>query len=489
MSSKVPLFIPSRNLILGDQYELLDALGDGTYGWVWKAQRLEDNAIVAIKIPKEMSKPNDTLEEGKALIGQPSHPNVIEIYWMGRIKPQNEWYAIEMEYFPSQTLADLLETPQPPFTQTYESLFALYDQILAGVQHLHSIGLCHGDLKPQNILISGDRVKLTDFSNSILSNDSLVRSRENGGTILYSAPEFAGVSKRTSSSQKLFLGDIYSLGVLLYQLLTWRLPHGTLMQVVHHDPFPQPREINSSISFQLEQCIMKALMYAPEQRWPNLATMRQAFKKARQAQLHTPSPPQRGGTSHKQVDWSSQVLDWLNRHDYDKAATLANVEFQHHNDPYAYLLLVKAKFHGKRLYDCIRLFEQAWDLVTSDHVVSADLRRIALSVYLITRDFNNAHQILNVSLVKDGRTAQLKLQQASLYGMQARYEEAKTILLELNRSCPKQAPVLQRLAMAYEQLRDTDAAIVFLKAYLAEMPHDVNAQQKLVLLTQLTQNV
>lgn len=76
---------------------------------------------------------------------------------MGRVPPEREWYAIEMEYFPSQTLAQLLDKQTQGFVASYKKVLDIYQQVLAGVAHLHDLGMCHGDLKPQNILVSGDR--------------------------------------------------------------------------------------------------------------------------------------------------------------------------------------------------------------------------------------------------------------------------------------------------------------------------------------------
>ena len=94
-------FLPGTGKQLGDKYVLIDCLGDGTHGWVWRSQRLSDDQVVAVKIPKNISSSDRSLAEGKELIGIDPHPNVIQIYDMGRVPPEKEWYAIEMEYFPS----------------------------------------------------------------------------------------------------------------------------------------------------------------------------------------------------------------------------------------------------------------------------------------------------------------------------------------------------------------------------------------------------
>ena len=102
----------------------------------------------------------------------------------------------------------------------------------------------HGDLKPHNILIRGDQVKLTDFGSSALPEEIYARSRQNGGTVLYSAPEFADCSERKGSFLELIRGDMYSLGVLMYQLVTGRPPHDTPSAVYRTYFYPKHHELD-----------------------------------------------------------------------------------------------------------------------------------------------------------------------------------------------------------------------------------------------------
>ena len=161
--SRTRFFMPSADRRLGNRYELIDCLGDGSHGWVWKAHRLSDNAIVALKIPKDQGSSNAELEEGVPLVNTTPHPHVVSIHWMGRVPPEHEWFVIEMEYFPSRTLAQVFEDKQTAFAASYASIFTTYEQVLQGVAHLHQIGMAHGDIKPHNILLSGDQAKVTDF--------------------------------------------------------------------------------------------------------------------------------------------------------------------------------------------------------------------------------------------------------------------------------------------------------------------------------------
>ena len=479
MSRKHRFFIPHPDKRLGNRYELIECLGDGSYGWVWRSQRLEDNQIVAVKIPKEQGAKNEDLAEGEQLIGTEPHPNVIGIFWMGRVPPEREWYVIEMEYFPSVTLAQLLDRGEQGFVASYSRVLELYQQVLAGVEHLHGLGMSHGDIKPQNILVSGDQVKLTDFGCSALPDDMYARTRENGGTILYSAPEVVGTTLKGRSAETLFKADIYSLGVLLYHLVTARLPHDTLSQVARHAPFPRPREINSSVSPFLEDFIVRCLALDPENRWSTVAQMAIAFKQVRQAQVDYKQTrillPKQKFTE----DWSSQTLRLLEDEAYSQAETVAQKEFETSSDPHAFLLMVSAAHRDGRHFDCLRDIEAHPEMLNASSPIGRDLCRIALGSYMQTRHIYQAESMVEKCLAIEGELPDLLLKKASLLGLQARYSEAAKLLLSLNREYPCRPAILKRLVMVFEQLRDTGKAVAFLRAYSKAVPNDMWATRKL----------
>lgn len=469
-------FIPKTDRKLGDRYELLESLGDGSYGWVWRAQRLSDDAIVAVKIPKEQGGKNQDLAEGEFLIGKEPHPNVITVSWMGRVPPEREWYAIEMEYFPSQTLARLLDEGQG-FVTSYDRVLGIYKQVLAGVAHLHTLGISHGDIKPQNILVSGDRVKLTDFGCSVLPEEMYIRTRENGGTILYSAPEFAGTTGRKQKSAALFKGDIYSLGVLLYHLVTSRLPHNTLSQVVRHTPFPRPREINSSVCPKLEDFILRCLAFEPEKRWDSVAEMIRAIARVYRVQLDY--NPVQSSPIKQHEDWYTQAVLCMDEGNYKQVETVATLEFEHSQDPHAFLMLVSAAYKDKRYFDCIREIEAFPELIEAGTSVAHNLIKIALKAYLETRQLYKAETMLKYCMQVEGETTNLLLTKASLLGSQARYDEACQLLLALNRQHPQHPATLKRLVLVFEQLRDIGKAVAFLRVYVRLVPDDTWATEKL----------
>jgi hypothetical protein len=465
-------FVPRADRSLGNRYELVECLGDGSYGWVWKAQRMADGAIVAVKIPKAQGKRNEELAEGSPLVGQTPHPSVVDVYWMGRVPPEREWYAIEMEYFPSVTLAQMLDQGEEGFVASYSRLLGVFEQVLEGCAHLHHVGMSHGDIKPQNILVSAERVKLTDFGSSVLPEDMYARTRENGGTILYSAPEIVGATLATRDASARYLSDIYSLGVLLYHLATARLPHDTLSQVARHVPFARARELNSSVSQSLDDFIDRCLKLAPEERWPTVDAMLAAFRHVRRAQLEFTPTRAVAPTRAAHEDWSTQAVRLVEHGDYRDAELVARAEFESSRDEQAFLMMVQASYREGRFFDCIRDIEARPDVVDSPTPAGAELRRLALAAYLEVRQVDQARTFVGRCLAETPEAPDLLLKQASILALDAKYEQAAEQLLTLHRRLPGKPAILRRLVAVFEQMRDTGKAAAFLRAYQKAVPDD-----------------
>ncbi len=443
---------------LGRLYRLDRCLGDGTYGFVWKAERLRDHEIVAVKIPKAQGGKNSDLEEGRRLVGKPPHDNVVSVNWMGRVPPEREVFVIEMEYFNSNTLAFLLDGRDERLVASYRYLLGLYEQVLDGICHLHSLEVAHGDIKPQNVLVQGDLVKLTDFGSSFTTQDFYTRSRENGGTILYSPPEFAGLTTRKSNGPLAVAHDIYSLGVLLYQLLTGQLPHDTLAQVVRHAPFPRPRELSSSIAPEIETVVTRALRKEPEHRWLSALAMREAFQEARSAQLAFRCERLVRASGAPRTDWSTRVMELMSDHAWRQAEAAARTEYQRSGDLHAFLLMVRAAVRDRRYFDVVQILETSPEPLRSESPVRGDLEQLALEALIRTERVTDAAEMVERCIDRQGDRPGLLLRKASLLGLQARFAEAAEILVLLNRELPRRQVVLSRLVMVHEQLRDWDKA-------------------------------
>lgn len=481
MNLKSAHFLPGANKVIGNKYRLLECLGDGTHGWVWRAERLSDGTIVAVKIPKQLSREDRLLAEGKELVGVADHPNVIKIFDMGRVPPDREWYAIEMEYFPSESLAQKLERRTHHFGNTYQRLFGIYAQVLDAVAYLASLPtpISHGDIKPHNILVGqNDLVKLTDFGSSALPEEIYVRTRENGGTVLYSAPEYSDCVTRKGTFQELLAGDIYSLGVLLYQLTTGRLPHDTQSQVHSHATFPKPREINSGIAPLLEEVILTCLRRNPLERFVSIETLMDAFLGASKAQLDYVPGALTYSDHDRLEDWSSEVMRALEHEDYMRAAAISALEYDHSGDSNALLMQLNALFRAARWFDFEKTFLAEPGIARTSGVDGAAMRLLAIKVFLRLRKLDVAQDLLGIATENDESSLDHGLCEASLVGMQANYDLARSLLEQLNRRYPRNREILKRLVQVCEQQRDYQSAAGFLRVALKVIPNDCHLADK-----------
>ncbi|MCZ0755606.1 protein kinase domain-containing protein [Anoxybacillus sp. J5B_2022] len=139
-----------KGMNIGDKYILQEMIGEGSYGYVWKALRCKDEEIVALKIPKSQERGDAALVEGERFIGV-SHENIINIYWMGRV---DGYFVIEMELFDGKPLSQELSEEGINHPRTFQKMFDTFDQVLNGVEFMHSLRIAHGDIKPDNILIN-----------------------------------------------------------------------------------------------------------------------------------------------------------------------------------------------------------------------------------------------------------------------------------------------------------------------------------------------
>ncbi|WP_417361747.1 MULTISPECIES: protein kinase domain-containing protein [Gammaproteobacteria] len=486
MNIKSAHFLPGTNKRLGDKYLLLECLGDGSHGWVWRAERLQDGKIVAVKIPKDITREDRQLAEGKELLNVEPHDNIVKIFDMGRI--DNEWFFIEMEYFPSQTLAQKLDDRERNFGQTYERLFKIYRQVLCAIQYLAElpVPISHGDIKPHNILVGErDVVKLTDFGSSALPEEIYVRTRENGGTVLYSAPEFSNVDSRKGSLEELLLGDIYSLGVLLYQLLTGKLPHDTPAQVQRHAPFKRPTEINSSLHADLELVVLTCLQKRPEHRYQTVSELMQALDAASDKQLKVGAiaPVVQ---SNPDQDWSSAVLEAMSDQCYQKAAQLASQEYSRSKDLQALHQQLNALYRANRLFDFEKIVESNKSILLEGKLTQpTELFELIVKAYLQLRNINQAKfWLLQRKQVEEESTATFYLE-SSILGFEAKYPEARALLAKVNQAMPMKFHILSQLVLVCEQMRDYSGAAAYLKAALRVAPEDNCMKEKKELYTKL----
>lgn len=258
--------------IIANRYEIIKSLGRGGMANVYLAFDRILKRDVAIKILKaDMSSDPVSLQrfsrEANAST-KLSHPNIVDIYDVGE---DNGKHYIVMEYVKGYTLKQLLQRRGaiPPREAVW-----MTRQLAAALMEAHKNGLIHRDIKSQNVLIKDDgTVKLADFGIAILSNSMQLTSKDSVlGSVHYLAPELA---KGEAASMK---SDIYSLGIVLYELLTGDVPFkgDTPVQIaLKHikNEIPDVRKFNSAIPQSVVNVLTRATAKNPRDRYDNIALM------------------------------------------------------------------------------------------------------------------------------------------------------------------------------------------------------------------------
>ncbi|MCI6640256.1 MAG: Stk1 family PASTA domain-containing Ser/Thr kinase [Pygmaiobacter massiliensis] len=266
---------------LDGRYEIEKLIGVGGMANVYKAQDLLEKRTVAVKILREEFLQNEDLvrrfkNESKA-ISQLNHPHIIKVF---DVSVSDKVQYIAMEYLDGVTLKDYIS--QRGILTWKETLFFI-EQVLGALQHAHSKGIVHRDIKPQNIMVLPDgNVKVMDFGIARFSrSESHTVTDKAIGSVHYISPEQAKGDVIDARA------DVYSTGVMMYEMLTGKLPFESesavqvaIKQIA--DTPVLPREINPDIPKPLEAITMKAMAKEVRKRYQSAAEMEaaiQEFKK------------------------------------------------------------------------------------------------------------------------------------------------------------------------------------------------------------------
>jgi len=257
--------------VLNGRYRLIDRIGSGGMSIVYRGQDLSLGRIVAIKVLHE----NLTEDEGFLHRFQREahaaanlyHPNVVTVHDIGQ---DGNRYYIVMEYVDGRTLKQLIRLQnQQGRPLDIDYALDLGIQICAGIGYAHRSGLIHCDVKSQNIILTKDnRVKVADFGIARAMSEATQHTADNQiwGTPHYFSPEQAAGQGATPAS------DVYAIGVVLFELLTGRLPfvadtHTALALKHLQEPPPSASVLNSNISPQLDQILLKVMSKEPTARY------------------------------------------------------------------------------------------------------------------------------------------------------------------------------------------------------------------------------
>ncbi|WP_141333706.1 Stk1 family PASTA domain-containing Ser/Thr kinase [Paenibacillus sp. tmac-D7] len=257
---------------LGGRYEILERVGGGGMAIVYKGLDILLHRHVAVKVLRQQYVHDEEFiqrfrREAQAAASL-SHPNVVSIYDVGQ---EEDVHYIVMEYIEGTTLNDLIKTRAP--LQVEEAVH-IAGQICDALDHAHHNQIIHRDIKPHNILIGKNgRVKVTDFGIArAVTSSTITQTGSVVGSVHYFSPEHA---KGTPTGEQ---SDLYSLGIVMYQMLTGRLPflgESPISVALKHlqEDVEEPRKVNPLIPQSVENVILRAMRKSTTERYRSAKEM------------------------------------------------------------------------------------------------------------------------------------------------------------------------------------------------------------------------
>ena len=253
------------NKIICNRYKILDHLGTGGMATVWLGYDTILDRQVAIKTFKIDANDEDAVKrfnrEAKAVTSL-SHPNIVSIY---DVENEGEFYYLILEYVEGMTLKDyMIKNPRMPI----ETIVHIAKQIAAGLSHAHQNGIIHRDIKPQNILMNENLTcKITDFGIARAYGDTtLTQTNQMLGTVYYLSPEQARGNVATAQS------DIYSLGILIFEMITGQIPfkgESAVAIALKHlqEELPDIDKYRENVPQSVKNIVLQATMKNPNERY------------------------------------------------------------------------------------------------------------------------------------------------------------------------------------------------------------------------------
>lgn len=266
--------------LLGNRYEIIKKIGNGGMATVYKAKCHVLNRFVAVKILRDEFTTDEEFIKRFEIEAQSAasitHPNIVSVYDVGN---EGNLYYIVMELIQGKTLKEIIVEEKGALPWKWSINIAM--QIASALEIAHKNNIVHRDIKPHNIIITEDGVaKVTDFGIAkAVSNSTITAFGTTIGSVHYFSPEHAKGGYTDSKS------DLYSLGVVMYEMLTGRVPFdadtpvSVALKHMQEEPVP-PIEVNKNIPIAINDIILKALKKDATQRYQTATEMLQDLRRA-----------------------------------------------------------------------------------------------------------------------------------------------------------------------------------------------------------------
>jgi len=267
----------TQGMYIGDRYEIVERVGAGGMSDVYKAMDHTLGRYVAIKVLKdEFSQDVNFVTKFRTEASSAAgleHPNIVNIYDVGS---QSDFHYIVMELIEGITLKTYIEKKGQ---LTFKEAASIAIQVGRGIEAAHNKGIIHRDIKPQNIIISTEgKVKVTDFGIAKAATSNTISS-DVMGSVHYSSPEQARNGFVDGKS------DIYSLGIVMYEMITGRVPFdgdSTVAVAIQHlqEEMESPRTYAPELPVSMEKIILKCTQKSPDRRYDNITALLSDLRKS-----------------------------------------------------------------------------------------------------------------------------------------------------------------------------------------------------------------
>jgi len=267
--------------VIHGKFEILDEIGHGGMGVVYRARQISLDRIVALKMLSanlvEDKEFRERFRQEAKIIARLTHPNIIHVYDIYDVEEKDGWFCIVMEFLEGRSLREVLrESGRLPV----ERAIGVAEQMATGLAYAHSEGIIHRDVKPDNIMmLRNDQVKIMDFGIAQLRGSTIqTQTGVSMGTPQFMSPEQAAGKTVDARS------DLYSLSVVIYAMVTGQLPFSgdsPVMIALKHiqEPPPRPSQINPAIPPALDLIILKGMAKRPEDRYQSADEFRKALSR------------------------------------------------------------------------------------------------------------------------------------------------------------------------------------------------------------------
>ena len=294
--------------LLGNRYEIKEKIGNGGMAMVYKAKDQVLNRYVAIKILRDEFTTDEEFIKRFSIEAQSAasitHPNIVSVYDVGN---EGNLYYIVMELIKGKTLKEIIIEEGGALPWKWSTNIAI--QIAAALETAHKNNIVHRDIKPHNIIITEDGIaKVTDFGIAkAVSNSTITAFGSTIGSVHYFSPEHAKGGYTDSKS------DLYSLGVVMYEMLTGKVPFdadtpvSVALKHMQEEPVA-PKDINEKIPNSLNDIILKAMRKDPTLRYQSATEMLRDLNRA----LKDPNGDFVDNVNYSAKDGSTRVIPTLN---------------------------------------------------------------------------------------------------------------------------------------------------------------------------------